>query len=209
MSTGKLDEAGLQNITAITQLVEEQQIIYDFKYQKQEMPTNVSVLVVGEGRTLFKNTLHMPVQRDQKKEVPYSEVKEKVEQVIKDQETVDEMRKAILVFGHHFEKAASEFTIPEEVSTFAQDKFVQVRQKENEQNSKVETDDDRFHRWLTLARYMSLSRGELSLTVETFEKAVVLESARVSRCPKVVEKQAASGTGVKVSDECEEKENIK
>jgi len=83
------------------------------------MPTNVSVLIVGEGRTLFKNTVHMPVVKDAKKAKPHSEVKEKLDQVVKDQDTINQMRKAILVFAHHFEKSASEFSIPEEVSTFA------------------------------------------------------------------------------------------
>lgn len=121
------------------------------------------------------------------------------------------MRKAVLVFAHHFETTASEFKITEDVSSHAQNKFIQVRQKESSEG-KVETDDDRFHKWLTLARYISFIQGELTLSVESFDKAVELERTRVERCPKppatsTDKQEELSSNGVKI-DTTEDKENM-
>ena len=49
------------------------------------------------------------------------------------------------------------------------------RQEEAKEGKGVVTDDDTFHRWLTLARYLSLFEAETTLSKENFERAVRLE----------------------------------
>jgi hypothetical protein len=61
MSEGKIDKNGVENIKAIATLIEDQNINYNFQYYQHDMSTNVSVLIVGDGRSMFKNTIHMPV----------------------------------------------------------------------------------------------------------------------------------------------------
>lgn len=61
MKEGKIDKNGVDNIKAIATLIEEQNINYNFQFYQQDMPTNVSVLIVGDGRSMFKNSIHMPV----------------------------------------------------------------------------------------------------------------------------------------------------
>lgn len=128
MDTGEINPRGVKNITAITQLIEEQQIIYNFQYCQSEMPSNVGVLIVGEGRTMFKNTIQMPVVANAPHD--FAEVSNKVDQVIKDQDTINQMRMAMLAHAYHFERTATMYCIPEDVSAYAQNVFVQERQKE-------------------------------------------------------------------------------
>lgn len=62
MNTGKIDKNGVDNIRAIATLIEQQIVEYDFQYYKSELPTNVSCVVLGNGRSMFKNTIQMPAK---------------------------------------------------------------------------------------------------------------------------------------------------
>lgn len=61
MNEGKIDKNGVDNIKAIATLIEEQSIQYNFQYYQSELPTNVSIVIVGNGRSMFKNSIHLPV----------------------------------------------------------------------------------------------------------------------------------------------------
>lgn len=60
MNEGKIDKNGVENIKAIATLIEEQTISYNFQYYQQDLPTNVSVVILGNGRSMFKNAINMP-----------------------------------------------------------------------------------------------------------------------------------------------------
>lgn len=133
---------------------------------------------------MFKNTIQMPVIANAPQD--FVEVSNKVDQVIKDQDTINQMRMAMLAHAYHFERTATMYCIPEDISSYAQNVFVQERQKEAQKGGDITTDDTRFHTWLTLARYMSLIEGDLMLKSATFDRAVQLEKTRLERCPKPV-----------------------
>lgn len=61
MDEGKIDKHGVDNIKAIATLIEEQSIQYNFQYYQQDLPTNVSVVIIGNGRSMFKNAMHLPI----------------------------------------------------------------------------------------------------------------------------------------------------
>ncbi len=69
----------------------------------------------------------------------------------------------------------SEFTIPAPVAEHAQQFFISKRQAEASSPTGLQTDDAKFHRWLTLARYMSLMDGQIELNESAFDRAVSLE----------------------------------
>lgn len=86
------------------------------------MPTNVSVLIVGDGRSMFTNSIHMPVKGSK-----VAEAKEKVKQVIADKETMDQLRKFFVALTYHHKRTMSEFTIPAAVAEHAQQTFITKR----------------------------------------------------------------------------------
>jgi len=77
---------------------------------------NVSVLIVGNGRSMFKNTLMMPCKPHNFK---LNEVRDKVQSVIKDKETILQMRKFLLTMTYHFKKTTEAFKIAPEVAEHA------------------------------------------------------------------------------------------
>ena len=46
------------------------------------------------------------------------------------------------------------------------------------------TDDAVFHRYLTLSRYLSVAKGQLALSDETFVEAKKLEDLRLAKVAK-------------------------
>lgn len=87
------------------------------------MPTNVSVLLMGNGRSVFKNSIHLPCNSNFNKE----DARNKVSQVINDVETIEQMRKLFILLTYHFELTTSKFLIPEKVAEYAQNIFVTRR----------------------------------------------------------------------------------
>ena len=85
------------------------------------------------------------------------------------------MRRFMVALTVHSETSFEEFTIPDDVSAYAQERFVSVRKAEFESDGKVQTDDAKFHRWLTFARYLSVMRGEIQLSKTCYDQAVELE----------------------------------
>jgi len=76
----------------------------------------------------------------------------------------------------------ADYEMPSTVAEHAQKKFIEARQEENERYGRVQTDDLAFHRYLTLARYMSIGKmGSLELTIPCYEDARELELTRVAR----------------------------
>ena len=53
-----------------------------------------------------------------------------------------------------------------------------------EEQGKVLTDDSVFHRYLTLSRYLSCAKGQLTLSDETFTEAKKLEDLRQAKVAK-------------------------
>ena len=53
MEQGRLDATGVNNISALGHLIKTQRVEYDFKYYKMEFDSDVSVLILSEGKSLL------------------------------------------------------------------------------------------------------------------------------------------------------------
>lgn len=53
MEQGRLDATGVNNIAALGNMIMTQKVEYDFKYYKMEFDSDVSVLVLSEGKSLL------------------------------------------------------------------------------------------------------------------------------------------------------------
>ena len=135
------------------------------------MPANASVMVLSDGRSMFKNTMHVPVQTSADK--PFDD--NKFQQILEDKELMRQMRSYVLMLNHHSDVTLADFNIPSEVSEYAQNIFIEVRRQEQEQNGTVSTNADTLHLWLTMSRLLAISEGNLTLTKETYERVRLLE----------------------------------
>ena len=63
MKSGQIKENGIQSVKAMATLIEQQTVEYDFQYYQQSYPINVGIVIVSDGRSMFKNTLQVPLQK--------------------------------------------------------------------------------------------------------------------------------------------------
>ena len=63
MKSGQIKENGIQSAKALATLIEQQTVEYDFQYYQQSLPINVGIVLISDGRSMFKNTLHIPLKK--------------------------------------------------------------------------------------------------------------------------------------------------
>lgn len=73
---------------------------------------------------------------------------------------MNQFRRFVLTLNHHSEVTQNDYSIPQDVSEYAQNIFVEVRKQEAE-SGKVDTTVETFHRWLTMSRLLSVTEGSL------------------------------------------------
>ena len=116
MVPGKLEgEIAITNLRAITELIESQSIHYNFQYHEQEFQTSCPVTVVSCGRSLFKNSISVPVN-------PQSSDLEVCKSL------TDLQLRHIACMIHRTKKEQIEFL--QEVQAYASDRFVEMREEE-------------------------------------------------------------------------------
>ena len=106
------------------------------------------------------------------------------------------MRNFMLAIGLHSETTVNpKFEIPDQVSENIQKIFIEQRQKESEKDGKVTTDAAIFHRYMTLARYLSCCKGCLELNDATFKEAKIIEDLRSVKIANLQKDSNASPGG--------------
>jgi len=170
MSDGQLNPRGLSNLTAVGNLIRWQKLDYDFKYHSLEYETDVSVLVLSEGRSLLPADFQIKVIPEESLlESNYRNVN-----AILSEDLLNRIR----VYLTQCREA--DYDLPEAVQTAVTDDFVQLRQEDPNQF----TPED-LHSHLILARLVALSHGKPSLEAEDWSKVKELEANRkANRTPQ-------------------------
>lgn len=172
LTEGQLTPQGTSNLSTLVHIVRWQKHKYDFKSFPVEIDTDLKVLVMSEGKSLL--------------DVPYSvKLKEDSMDSMKQAcESVDDFLSEDLLnmFRCYITalKDAPEFTVTEEVSQIIQQDYCNWR-KTNEINGQVLFSANDLSSYMTLARYLTISRGESALTRELWRETCDLETERQSR----------------------------
>uniref|UniRef100_A0A671PJ13 Mini-chromosome maintenance complex-binding protein n=1 Tax=Sinocyclocheilus anshuiensis TaxID=1608454 RepID=A0A671PJ13_9TELE len=168
LEQGQLDATGVRNITALGNLISWQKVDYDFNYHQMEFPCNINVLIASEGRSLLPSDsqVHLrPTLNPPNLEEYLSAV-----QVAQVPSQFNKYRIYLSV------ARALNYTISDEITTAVEDDFVEMR-KDDPQSMSAED----LHRLLVVARLLSLSHGQNTLSRDGWMKAKQLEALRISR----------------------------
>ncbi|XP_028782297.1 mini-chromosome maintenance complex-binding protein isoform X2 [Neltuma alba] len=159
LEAGTLNSVGVENARLLKNLVELQQVEYDFKYYKMEMAADVQLLVLSEGKS---NILPADVI------VPFrpSEVNHSEAIVAEAAEAWRWYLATVRLLPHSIES---------EMQKVVENDLVAARQADRSLNPQD------FSRWLTMGRLMSLSFGETSLSLEHWQMIKELERLRKQR----------------------------
>ncbi|XP_051504614.1 mini-chromosome maintenance complex-binding protein-like isoform X1 [Myxocyprinus asiaticus] len=168
LEQGQLNTTGVQNITALGNLISWQKVDYDFNYHQMEFPCNINVLIASEGQSLLPSDcqVHLrPTLNPPNLEEYLSAV-----QVAQIPPQLNKYRIYLSV------ARALNYTISDEITKAVEEDFVDMR-KDDPQSMSAED----LHRLLVVARLLSLSHGQNTLSRDGWMKAKQLEALRISR----------------------------
>ncbi|XP_038614423.1 mini-chromosome maintenance complex-binding protein [Tachyglossus aculeatus] len=168
LEQGQLDTAGVHNVTALGNLITWQKVDYDFSYHQMEFPCNINVLIISEGRSLLPSDCQVHLQP----------------QIIPP--NMEEYMKSLLtaVFPSLLNKfriyltlvRLLDYSISDEITKAVEDDFVEMRKSDPQS---ITAED--LHQLLIVARFLSLSAGQTTLSRERWLRAKQLESLRKTR----------------------------
>ncbi|CAJ1066587.1 mini-chromosome maintenance complex-binding protein [Xyrichtys novacula] len=169
LEQGQLDTSGVQNITALGNLISWQKVEYDFNFHQMEFPCNINVLITSEGRSLLPSDCHVHLQST----VDPAHMEEYVSSIHMPLHVASQLNK----FRIYLSVARLlDYTISDDVTKSVEDDFVDMR-KDDPQSISAEE----FHRMLVVARLLSLSLGQTSLSRDTWSRVKHIEILRRSR----------------------------
>ncbi|CAH1783251.1 unnamed protein product [Owenia fusiformis] len=168
LESGQLNANGIGNLAALGNVVNWQKVEYDFNFHKQDFPCNIACLILSEGKSMINSDFLMPMSLQWNEE----SLPEKFSAI------ESFLTPALLTKLRTYLTAVQfiEYTLTDDVQKTIEEDFVELRKAD----AATFTVDD-FHRLLTLARYLSLSQGQATLTIETWEHAKLLEQERKKR----------------------------
>ncbi|CAH2091456.1 unnamed protein product [Euphydryas editha] len=170
MEQGRLDATGVNNITALGNLIKQQKVEYDFKYYKMEFDSDISVLVLSEGKSLLPSDYHIPLRPEESSLEIFNAIVEAATYYLK-----EEIMNTIRSYLTNLKLV--KYSISEDIQ-FVEDDFIEMRNNSDEENP-VTADD--LHRLLVLARLVSLSRGNDTLNKECWDITKSMEKERLLR----------------------------
>nr|XP_055027197.1 mini-chromosome maintenance complex-binding protein isoform X1 [Misgurnus anguillicaudatus] len=168
LEQGQLDTTGVRNITALGNLITWQKVDYDFNYHQMEFLCNINVLIASEGRSILPSDcqVHLrPILNPPNLEEYLSAVQ------------VAQVPSQLNKYRIYLSMArALNYTISDEITKAVEEDFVEMR-KDDPQSMTAED----LHRLLVVARLLSLSHGQNTLSRDGWMKAKQLEALRISR----------------------------
>lgn len=169
LEQGQLDTTGVSNITALGNLISWQKVDYDFNYHQMEFPCNINVLIVSEARSLLPSDCQIHLQS----QVTPPHLEEYLSAIHMLPQASSQLNK----FRIYLSVARLlDYSISDEVTKSVEDDFVDMR-KDDPQSISAED----LHRMLVVARLLSLSLGQSSLSRDSWLRAKHIEMLRRSR----------------------------
>ncbi|KAA0717965.1 Mini-chromosome maintenance complex-binding protein [Triplophysa tibetana] len=168
LEQGQLDTTGVRNITALGNLISWQKVDYDFNYHQMEFPCNINVLITSEGRSLLPSdcqvhlqpTLNPPILEEYLSAIHVAQLPSQFNK-----------------YRIYLSVARTlNYSISDEITKAVEEDFVEMR-KDDPQNMSAED----LHVLLVVARLLSLSHGQNTLSRDGWMKAKQLEALRITR----------------------------
>ncbi|KAJ6500365.1 mini-chromosome maintenance replisome factor-domain-containing protein [Mycena sanguinolenta] len=170
ITEGGLVEKGIMNLRTLQGMITNQTLEYAFPFSTFAFQTDVTFLILAEGRksTFFQTHMNVPLRVDASKSAElYKSVK------LPPPETLAMFRE--LVGGAKM----GSVTIGDTVAEYIQEDFVKER-KAAATPAEAITSDHLIHR-MTVARLLTLSMHQSEVTIDIWERVKALETVREAR----------------------------
>lgn len=165
LTTGQLNNQGVSNLQALQKLIQQSKLTCDFGYQQIDVLSDVCVLVLSEGKSMFTTDFKLAVKQ------PESEFNPNLDSSV---------ATSVYTILSKFYMDNPTYEISDSVSEAIQKDFIKSRQEQKLGGLPVTKQGDLF-KLLNLARCVTLSFGQSSLTKEYWDYAKAIEKDRLQR----------------------------
>jgi len=160
---GQLPTIGVLNVNAITKVVQQQMLDYDFQFYQQPFNVNLRTLVMSDGKSLFPVDCHVFLR---------PEAEPSMGAVGMGEAQLEAVRAYLAAV------ASVEYVVTDEMAKIIEEDFVRLRAA-NPATVTAET----LNTWMQLARLVAVSMGNGILGKEHWDHVQTMENARVLRLP--------------------------
>lgn len=155
-----------KNIMGIKSLIDTQLVPYDFEFHTIEFFTDIPVLILSNGRSIFNNSCQIPLISHYS--LTFHEALQKVEGTSTN--ILHDFRKYLgYIRSLEFKEGN------ESITDYLSNEFIMLRQDNPNLTSEL------FGHWLNLSKLVALSFGEVELGNDIWERTKNLEKERLSR----------------------------
>ncbi|KAJ1780275.1 hypothetical protein LPJ77_000506 [Coemansia sp. RSA 2523] len=183
LNEGTLDERGVRNLHAVQTAILSQSVTYQFPFQPVEMPTSLRILVLSAGKSILHSDCVVHISDAARRflaDVPASAADVRP----LDPMHMEQLRQYIECARH------LEFGIPQAVSDVISTEYAELRRVAHERGEPMMSQEE-LALTVTVARLISLGKGQAELSIESWNEAVALELRRKCRNPPASKKQSA------------------
>ena len=163
----KLDEKGIKSFCALKNVLQDQQLPVSFDYYSTKVPIDCSIIVASSVKTITCDMLSLNANFDQstlesnmKSEVP------------------DDLPESTLELCRKWWALTRLFDVKMSEDVVARAKLDFVRARQTDDALTLTSED--FHRWLTIARLLAASHGDLAIQEDHWVRMRELEIFRVT-----------------------------
>ncbi|XP_050431820.1 mini-chromosome maintenance complex-binding protein [Adelges cooleyi] len=171
LNPGKLENKGMLNLQAINDIISNQQVKYDFMYYTIDYETEISVLTLSNGKSLFPFDIDIVFKPDPSCIGNIEETIGSAQTYLNSQSSLlEKIRKYITIIS------SMDFNFNEDILKIIENDYVAMR-KADPKN--VSPDD--LHRFMVISKLIALCSGKNELNKEIWESCKALESERKIR----------------------------
>ncbi|KAJ1831710.1 hypothetical protein LPJ63_004078 [Coemansia sp. RSA 2711] len=185
LSEGTLDERGVRNLQAMQTAIIDQTVSYVYPFQPIEMPTSLRVLVLSTGKSILHSDCEVHVSESSRRFLasvaragPPADVRPL------DPMHSEQLRQYVELARH------LDFGIPKDVSDHISGEYAASRRNAHSKGEAMVTQEE-LALTITVARLISVSKGESELSVESWADAVALEQRRKERNAQAKQKSTS------------------
>lgn len=179
LSEGQLTAQGTENLHTLNQIIRWQRHNYNFKFHSVEIDTDLKVLVFSEGKSILSVPYPVKLEKNDS---------ETIASMLQACEAVDDFLTEDLLnmFRYYITalKDVPEYNIPGDVTKMIEEDFVCWRRAAEREGKPLPSADD-LSSYMTLARYLTISRGEIIMTKDIWKETCRMESERQKRITPV------------------------
>ncbi|KAJ2229037.1 hypothetical protein IWW45_006363 [Coemansia sp. RSA 485] len=183
---GTLNERGVRNLHALQTTILDQTVTYMYPFQPIEMACNLRILVLSTGKSILHNDCDLYLAESAVQLMQKINNGEKANEP----KLLDPMHSEQL--RQYLEMARNlEFSVPKEVSDRISEEYAQMRRRAHESNERMVSQAE-LALAVTVARLISVSKGEAELSWDSWTEACALEVCRAERNARFAAKNKAA-----------------